>query len=172
MVLLFRFLFAMLRSRFRSRLGPLDESVTHFTALPTDCDLNFHLNAGRYVSFMDVARLELFGRLRVVVPMLRRGWRPVLGGALLRYRRSVLPFERFAIRSRITGWDEKWFYVEHVVVKGANTFCAVGQTRTLIRGAEGNLPPSEILVLMKHAGAQSPPLPDAIVKWRELEDVR
>jgi len=52
-LLIFRFLLTMMKARFRSRIGPLDESVVRFTALPHDCDLNFHLNAGRYVSFME-----------------------------------------------------------------------------------------------------------------------
>ena len=115
MLLLFRFVFTLLRSRFRSRIGPLDESVVRFTALPHDCDLNFHLNAGRYVSFMDISRVELIGRMRLLGKMLRRGWRPVIGGAVVRYRRSVQPFERFDIRSRVVGWDEKWIYVEHIL---------------------------------------------------------
>jgi len=171
MLLLIRFTLALLRSRFRSRIGPFAESVVRFTALPTDCDLNFHLNAGRFVSFMDVARIELLGRMRLILPMVRRGWRPVMGGALVRYRRSVLPFERFDIRSHVIGWDEKWFYIEHIVETNG-TFCAVGHMRTVIRSREGTVPPSEVLALMKLDGTQSPPLPDVILKWRELEDAR
>jgi acyl-CoA thioesterase FadM len=171
MLLLFRFTLALLRSRFRRRIGPFEESVVRFTALPTDCDLNFHLNAGRFVSFMDVARIELLGRMRVILPMLRRGWRPVMGGALVRYRRSVLPFARFDIRSRVVGWDEKWFYIEHIVETNG-TFCAVGHMRTVIHRREGSVPPAEVLALMKLEGTQSPPLPEVVVKWRELEDAR
>jgi acyl-CoA thioesterase FadM len=170
MLLLFRFLLTMLKSRFRSRIGPLDESVVRFTALPHDCDLNFHLNAGRYVSFMDVARIELIGRVRFIGPMLRRGWRPVAGGAVLRFRRSVLPFERFDVRSRVIGWDEKWIYVEHVVEK-AGEFCAIGHMRTVIRSKEGTIPPSEVLAAM-NLDIPSPTLPEFVAKWREAEDER
>ena len=160
----------MLKSRFRSRIGPLEESVVRFTALPHDCDLNFHLNAGRYVSFMDVARIELIGRVRFIGPMLRRGWRPVAGGAVLRFRRSVLPFERFDIRSKVIGWDEKWIYVEHIVEKGGE-FCAIGHMRTVIRSKEGTVPPSEVLAAM-NLNLPSPPLPEFVAKWREAEDER
>ncbi len=170
MLLLFRFLLTMLKSRFRSRIGPLDESVVRFTVLPHDCDLNFHLNAGRYVSFMDVARIELIGRMRFIGPMLRRGWRPVAGGAVLRFRRSVLPFERFDIRSRVVGWDEKWIYVEHIVEKDGE-FCAIGHMRTVIRSKQGTIPPTEVLAAMDLT-LQSPPLPDFVAKWREAEAER
>jgi len=160
----------MLKSRFRSRIGPLGGSVVRFTALPHDCDLNFHLNAGRYVSFMDVARIELIGRVRFIGPMLRRGWRPVAGGAVLRFRRSVLPFERFDIRSRVVGWDEKWIYVEHIVEKGGE-FCAIGHMRTVIRSKDGTIPPSEVLAAM-NLNLPSPPLPEFVARWRDAENER
>lgn len=173
MLLLFRFILTMLKARFRSRIGPLDESVVRFTAMPHDCDLNFHLNAGRYVSFMDVARLELIGRVRLFGPMMRRGWRPVGGGAILRYRRSILPFERFAIRSRVVAWTEKWIYVEHIVEKLDGTFCAVGHMRTVIRdkGGKDNVPPQQVLEVLGEK-LTSPPLPEVLVQWNALEDAR
>src|SRR5690348_15472216 len=98
MILLFRFLWTILKARFRSRIGPLDPSTVHFTVLPHDCDLNIHLNAGRFLSFMDISRVELLARMRVLRPVLKRGWRPVVGGAVIRYRKSVEPFERFSVQ--------------------------------------------------------------------------
>ena len=167
MLLLFRFLLTMIKCRFRSRIGPLDESVVRFTALPHDCDLNFHLNAGRYVSFMDVARIELIGRVRFIGPMLRRGWRPVAGGAVVRFRKSVLPFERFDIRSRVIGWDDRWIYVEHIVEKNGE-FCAIGHMRTVIRSKHGTIPPAEVLAAL-NVTLESPPLPDFVAKWQDAE---
>ena len=170
MVLLFRFLLAIVTSRFGRRIGPLDEARLRFTVLPHDCDLNFHLNAGRYVTFMDVARMHLIGRLRLLRPLLRRGWRPVMGGCVVRYRRSILPFERFDIRSRVVGWDEKWFYIEHIVEKDG-AFCAAGHVRTLIRGKEGNIPTRDVMALLGE-NLTAPPLPEFVANWREIEDAR
>lgn len=160
----------MIAARFRRRIGALDEARVRFTVLPHDCDLNFHLNAGRFLSFMDVARMDLIGRLRLLHPLLRRGWRPVMGGCVIRFRRSVLPFQRFDIRSRVVGWDDKWFYIEHVVEKDG-IFCAVGHVRTLVRGKEGNVPPGDVLALIGEDTA-APPLPEFVAHWREIEDAR
>jgi acyl-CoA thioesterase FadM len=115
MLLFFRFILITIASMFRSRIGPVDESTTSFTALPHDCDLNIHLNAGRYLCFMDVASMDLIGRTRLLRPLLKRKWRPIMGGCTVRYRREIRPFERFRVRSRVIGWDEKWIYLEHVV---------------------------------------------------------
>ena len=148
MLLIVRFLIVMITSFFRSRIPPLGESVVHFTVLPHDCDLNIHLNAGRYVSFMDIARMDLIGRTGLMRRMLKRGWRPMMGGCEVTYRREIKPFERFRVRSRVTGWDEKWFYLEHIVEKGENTFCARANVRTLIRGKGVNIPPRDVLALV------------------------
>jgi hypothetical protein len=37
----------------------LDQSRVAFRVILTDCDLNFHLNSGRYLSFMDLGRVYL-----------------------------------------------------------------------------------------------------------------
>jgi acyl-CoA thioesterase FadM len=170
-LLLVRFVYTILKSRFRPRIGPLGESMTHFTVLPQDCDLNFHLNAGRFISFMDIARIELIGRMRALSKLLRRGWRPVVGGCVVRFRRSVQPFERFQIRSRVVGWDEKWFYIEHILEKNG-VLCAVGHMRTTIRGKNGAVPTRDVLALMGNEQVAQPPLPDFVAHWRDLEDAR
>jgi acyl-CoA thioesterase FadM len=170
-VLFFRFILATILGGLRPRIGMLDESRTRFTVLPHDCDLNFHLNAGRFISFMDVARMELLARMRLIRRLLKRGWRPVMGGIVVRYRRSILPFERFDIRSRVVGWDEKWFYLEHVVER-KGVFYASAYVRTVIRSKERSLPPRDILALIHAEDMQSPPLPEFVVTWREAEDRR
>jgi acyl-CoA thioesterase FadM len=171
MLLFFRFLTVMIASFFRSRIDPLGTSVVRFTALPTDCDLNIHVNAGRYLSFMDVARMDLIGRTGLLRHLMRRGWRPIMGGAVVRYRREIRPFERFLVRSRILGWDEKWFYIEHLVEKG-DQHCASAFTRTLIRKKGESLAPGEVLELLGLSGRPSPQLPELVERWRTMEDAR
>jgi len=170
LLLLIRFLLTILRSPFRSKIGPLNESVVRFTVLPTDCDLNFHLNGGRFLSFMDVARVELLSRARVLRKVLRRGWRPVMAGCVIRFRRSVLPFERFNVRTRLLGWDARWFYMEQVVEKDGR-LCAMAHVRLAIRGKEGTVPPAEVLALLD-PNLTSPELPPFVAQWRDAEDAR
>ena len=159
MLLLFRFLITLLSSGLRRRIRPLDPATVYFRALPHDCDLNFHLNAGRYVSFMDIARVELIARMRILRRVLKRGWRPIVGGATITYRKSVMPFERFSITSRVVAWDEKWFYIEHLVHKSDGALAATGIMRTLLRGPQGNVPPRELLALLGMEDVQSPEVP-------------
>ena len=153
MLLLFRFLIAILGSSFRRRVGPFDAATLRFTVLPNDCDLNIHLNAGRFVSFMDIARVELIARMRLLRPVLKRGW-------------------RFRITSRVLGWDDKWIYIEHILDRHDGSLAAIGHSRTLFRTKTGTVPPSELLALMNMAGQESPALPDFVLQWRDAEDGR
>lgn len=172
MVLLFRLLLVLFLSRFRRRIGPLDEAAVRFTALPTDCDLNFHMSAGRYLSFMDVGRVELIARMRIFRKVMGRGWRPINAGSVIRFRRSVLPFQRFTVRSRVIGWDEKWMYFEHIIERQGQ-LCAIANARGLFRGPSGNVAPRELFDLAElPADTQSPPLSEFVQRWRDAEDLR
>lgn len=172
MLLFFRTLWTLWWSGYRSKIGPLDSSVVRFRCLPHDCDLNRHLNAGRFISFTDVARVELLGRMRVLERALKLGWRPIVGGMTVRYRRSILPFERFSITTRLLAWDEKWFYLEHVVENKAGELAAHVVARTLLRGNGRNVEPRELVALMNLGDLQSPPLPEFVEQWRRAEDAR
>jgi len=176
-LLFFRFLIATILGHLRPRIDVLGTSVTRFTVLPNDCDLNFHLNAGRFISFMDMARMDFMARTRLFGPMLKLRWRPLMGGIVVRYRRSILPLRRFDVRSRIVGWDEKWFYIEHMVVKKGlergPALCAHAYVRLLVqKRAGGNATPREVLAIVGSEALPSPPLPAFVVAWRDAEDRR
>jgi len=156
MILLLRFLFIVISGIFKRRIDPLDESRLVLRVWPNDLDLNFHMNSGRYVSFFDLGRVDLLVRMKLLVKAVRRGWRPIAAGAIVRYRRSLMPFERFQLRSRVLGWDEKWFYFEHRIERINGDLCAIAQVRGLIRGAEGNIPPSDFVAFAGQPGLSSP----------------
>jgi acyl-CoA thioesterase FadM len=140
--------------------------------LPNDLDLNVHMNSGRYVSFMDVGRIDLLVRLRLLRKSIRRGWRMIAGATTIRYRRSLLPFERFTLRSRVVTWDEKWFYFEHIIENSRGEVAAVSFVRGLMRGKDGNVLPRDFIAISDHPDLEPPPMPDAIARWIDSEAMR
>src|SRR5258707_11508930 len=161
MVVLFRFLFAIFTSRFRRPLGILDDCVIAMRVWPNDLDLNMHMNSGRYLSMMDIGRVEILARARLLRPVLKRGWRPMVGATFIRYRKSLLPFERFTVRSRIVCWDEKWLYFEHALERRGE-IVTHAYVRGLLRGRPGNVAPSDLLALAGMAGRAPPEQAEAI----------
>lgn len=172
MVLLFRLLWTLFTSRFRSRIDPLGEAVVWMRVWPNDLDLNVHVNSGRYLSFMDVGRVDLLVRFRVFRAAMRRGWRPINAGTMISFRKSLLPFERFCVRSRVICWDEKWIYFEHIVDKKNGERAAIANSRGLLRGPTGNVRPQELLAVAGHGDLASPPMPPHVARWIEAETSR
>jgi acyl-CoA thioesterase FadM len=172
MVLLLRLIKSFIGSMFRPKIGPLGESVLRMRVWPNDLDLNMHVNSGRYLSFMDVSRVDLLVRMRIFRKVIKRGWRPINGGTMISFRKSLLLWERFTVRSRIVCWDEKWLYFEHVVERQNGDLAAIANARGLLRGREGNVPPAQLLEVAGLQQLESPPMPAYIARWREAEAAR
>jgi hypothetical protein len=83
----------------------------------------------------------------------------------------VLPFQRFDVRSRVIGWDEKWLYFEHIVERHGE-LCAIANARGLFRGPQGNVASRQLLELAGQPDLQSPPLSEFVQRWRDAEDHR
>ena len=167
MILLLRYLRVIVTALISRRRGPLDESVLRFRVWPNDLDLNFHLNDGRYLSLMGLGRADLLLRSGLLRKALKRKWAPVLGGAMIRYRREIRAFGKFVLHSRIIGWDEKWMYIEHVVERDGKT-SAVAYVRGALRAASGAVPTKDVLELGGWS-ASSPPLPEIVANWPHIE---
>lgn len=156
----FRLLRTILTLGRRPPLGALDESILRMRVWPTDLDLNFHMNNGRYLTLMDVGRFDLVARLGIAREAWRRRWRPLLGAAAVRFRRSLEPFQAFELRSRIVGWNAKYFFIEQRFVREANDV-AVGLVKGLFRAADGNVPTATVLEAVGK-GRESPRVPDDV----------
>lgn len=172
MVVLFRLVWALVTSRFRPNIDPLAEASLPLRVWPNDLDLNMHVSSGRYLSFMDIGRVELFARMRVMRRIFSRGWRPINAGTMITYRKSLLLFDRFIVRSKVACWDEKWMFFEHVIERPGGELVARATARGLLRGPQGNIPTSEVLDAVGRAGAVSPPIPPHIARWMEAEAAR
>lgn len=57
-----RLLRVMATARRRGPYRPGGESRLAFRCLPTDVDLNFHLNNARYLMMADLGRMDIFSR--------------------------------------------------------------------------------------------------------------
>ena len=172
MVLLFRFIGALIVGAFQPRIAAFDETVVRMRVWPNDLDLNMHASSGRYISFMDAARVAMLVRFGAFRKVIARGWRPVVGGTIITYRRSLFVFERMVIRSRIVCWDEKWFYMEHVIERtngeGQDELVCKARVRATFISREGTVPPRELARVAGHE-AESPPLPDWVQHWRQAD---
>jgi acyl-CoA thioesterase FadM len=157
-----------IRQRIRPlpRIGVLDEDVLRLRVWPQDIDFNLHLNNARYLSFMDYGRIHLTSAAGILTPAIRHRWAPLVGSISITYRRSLALFAPFTLATRLLCWDEKWLYMEQVF-QSQDGLAAIAWVKGLFRGAEGNIPPQQIIDLVA-PGAVSPAIPAALEEWNAL----
>ena len=170
MNLLFRLLKVLICTLWRPPLELLDESIVAFRVWPTDLDVNLHMNNGRYLTLMDLGRLDLIFRMGLLKHMIRQRWRPLAASATIQFRRSLGPFQKFQIRTRLVCWDERWIYFGQTF-ESEGRVVAQGFIRALLRGGSGSVPTNEILEAMGQGAIGSPPMPESVALWREAESV-
>ncbi|MCT8989340.1 thioesterase family protein [Chelativorans sp. SCAU2101] len=91
----------------RNRRGPFQiggESRLSFRCLPTDVDMNLHLNNARYMMLADLGRMDIFFRCGLMRLARKRGWAPLLGGLQTAFVREIRLWQRFEIVSTIETW--------------------------------------------------------------------
>lgn len=161
MILLCRYLTTWLRARRQPPLDVLDESLLPLRVLPNDLDINLHINNGRYLSLMDLGRIDLMTRTGLTALIIRNRWTPLVGAAALRFIRPLSLFARYTLNTRILAWDEKWFYLEQRFLYRGEAV-AIAHVKGLIRGRQGNIAPHTLLTALG-LERYSPPLPETFM---------
>lgn len=148
----------------------LDPAVTRMRVLPQDLDFMRVVNSGSYLQIMNVAgyrHMGLAGGLRLAA---RQSWLGVVAASTLRYRRSLRLWDRFEDTSRVLGWDERVFYIEHVLTRDGK-LCARGVVamRFFHVRSRDRVSPHDIVRLLAqaqgHPAPESPELPDDVADW-------
>lgn len=84
--------------------------------LPNDLDLFGHMNNGRYPTVLDLGRIEQMYRSRIRQDLRARGAYFVVAALTVNYRRSLMPWQRYEIRTRFLGATAFGTYVEQTFV--------------------------------------------------------
>lgn len=166
--MLLRLLAAVVAALLRPRVGLLDECAIALRVWPNDLDSNLHMNNSRYLLAMDVGRWELVMRTGFWRELWRRRWFPVVGSATLRFRRSLDPFQRYRLVTRLVAWDEKWCFLEQRFERGGHVH-AVGRVKALFRGPQGHVRTAALLSAAGYPEAPPRQMPEAIRLWQEAE---
>ena len=83
---------------------PRDVSVRRARVWPSDLDVSLHMNNGRYLTHMDLGRLDLLIRSGLLRVVMQDRLTPIVSAALIRFRRELRALQRFDIETRIVGW--------------------------------------------------------------------
>jgi len=158
-----RYAKVFLRLGGRPKVDLREGSTITFRVWPNDLDLNLHMTNSRYFALMDAARYDMVIRAGSWPVWKRNGWYPVVASQSIRFRRSLRPWSRYTIRTRILGWDERSMYMGQRFEEDGHV-CAEAVVRAAFLSKGGRVAPADI---MAAAGfpPDSPPLPPDVVAW-------
>ena len=151
------------------RLGPREESVLRFRVWPGDLDANLHMNNGRYLTVADLGRVDLLIRTGVAGALRRNRWGGVVASVTVRYRRPLNLFQRYELRTRLLGWDERWVFMEQRFTRGGE-LVAHAVVKAQFLGPEGRVAPRRVGEAAGFDDVSSPPMSDAVAEWQGAED--
>ncbi len=148
MNLIFRLIYVYVYSLFRERLT-VENAKSHLPmmVLPTDLDINLHMNNGRYLTICDLNRVDLFIRTGLLKAMRKHKWFPVIAEHTMNYKKSLHIFEHYNADLELTHWDDKYFYMTHTF-SNADRVIATGTSKGAIRSRAGVIPPVEVIAAL------------------------
>lgn len=160
----------MIVSYRQSPLAMGDVHISHHICWPWDLDIWMELNNGRTLTLYDLGRIPLAKRSGLIGALARNRWGLTMAGASVMYRKRVRMFERFEVRSRALGWDDKFIYLEQSMWRGETCTSHI-LYRSAVTDKNGIVAPSRVLDAIG-SDAVSPPLPDWVTGWIEADKHR
>ena len=137
---------------------------------PWDCDVFFELNNGRQLTLYDLGRFDYGLRIGLMKILRDNKWGLVVAGSTIRYRKRIMPLQRFSMKTRLIGREERWFYFEQGMWRGEEC-CSSALVRTAVT-ASGKVVPSADVAAAMGRPDWNPAIPDWAKHWIEADSLR
>jgi acyl-CoA thioesterase FadM len=125
------------------------------------------MNNGIYLTLLDLARFDLMKRANAWQKLKKAHIHPVVVQETITFRKSLTPWLRFQIETKMLGWDEQAFYIgQRFVVKGEIYAEAVVKLRFL-KSPKGTPTPTEVNAVLGGWPGPAPELPSWISDWNK-----
>jgi len=125
------------------------------------------MNNGIYLTLLDLARFDLMKRANAWQKLNKAHIHPVVVQETITFRKSLTPWLRFQIETKMLGWDEQAFYIgQRFVVKGEIYAEAVVKLRFL-KSPKGTPTPTEVNAVLGGWPGPAPELPSWISDWNK-----
>jgi acyl-CoA thioesterase FadM len=145
-------------------IGHYDVGRLAMRTLPTDLDLNRHMNNGVYLSVLDLGRFDLLIRNGIWDILRGRGWYPVVVSETITFRKSLNLWQKFVIETRVSGYDEKAVFVDQRIVVNGEVYAQAVIRARFLKKRGGTVSVAELI----DAIGTVPPdlrLPEWQVRW-------
>jgi len=165
MKLWLRLIWAHLSWRFRGKLKVSDTGYREFLVWPTDIDVFMHMNNGIYLTLLDLARYDLMKRAHAWQDLKRIKVHPVVVMETITFRKSLTPWLKFGIETKIIGWDEQAFYIGQRFVVGNEIYAEAVVKLRFLKSPKGTPSPAEVNEMLGGWKGEAPKLPEWVSQW-------
>jgi acyl-CoA thioesterase FadM len=130
-----RLVWVLLTASRRGHLDvPRDASVLRFRVWPHDLDIAAHMNNGRYLTLMDLGRLDVMVRSGLWREVLRHKWTPIASAMTVRFQRELRLFQKFRLETRLLCWDAALVVMEQTFLIDGGPRDGQAAARALFKG--------------------------------------
>ena len=139
----------LLFSKFKPKLNfySRDSDSISMMVLPQDIDPFMELNNGRYVTLLDLGRYGYGSRVNINKFLKKQKWSLTITGTYNEYRYRLRLFQRFVLKTKIIGYDEKWFYFFQKIERNGKTHMA-SVVKYAFTSKNGIVKPKEVVEAM------------------------
>jgi acyl-CoA thioesterase FadM len=150
-------------------------SRLNFRVWPHDLDTSLHMNNGRYLTIMDLGRLDMMVRSGLLRAALRHKWTPIASTIKIRFRRELRPFTPFRLETRLVAWDALYVVMEQTFLFAGGERDGQVAAHALFKGglydrAERKFVPIARLMSEVGVAAESPPLSPEVEAFLKADD--
>lgn len=161
----FRMIWVVLSYRSRSKLKINEVSVLPLRVLPNDLDIYNHMNNGVYLTLMDLGRFDQGLRTGIWQQWKKKGWYPVVVNATISFRKSLEPWQKYQIETKVIGWDEIAYYIEQRFVRNGEIYAKAIMRGRFLKRSWGIVTPDEVMHDSGGWPGPDPELPKWVADW-------
>lgn len=140
-------------------------SRSTFRVWPSDLDVYNHMNNGVYLTLMDLGRYDQGLRTGFWQKWRKLGWYPVVVNSTISFRKSLEPWQKFEIETKVIGWDDIAYYIEQRFVRNGEIYAKAIMRGRFLKRSWGILTPQEVMDGSGGWPGETPVVPEWILQW-------
>ncbi len=149
----------------------LDEThVSTHMCWPIDIDIFGELNNGRTLTLYDLGRMTMGKRVGLIKVLKENKWGLTMAGASVRYRRRVRMFQKFTMKTRPIGRDERFLYIHQTMWRKGEATSSI-LYRSAVTDHNGIVPTQRLAEALGQPD-WNPRMPEWVQNWIAAEDTR
>ncbi len=148
-----------------------DTSAVRFRVTVGDLDTVGHMNNGRYLTLLDLGRLDLMVRSGLWARCQKLSWVPVVAGQTITYWKDLKLGQSFEVNTRILGIDDRWFYLEQQFRRGETVHAQAVIRGCFIKPGQGRVSVEELESELDDIPDQRV-VPDWVRSWTQDSSVK